>query len=158
MTRDYQAIQKTRFIKGQQREIHTYRKNKGVKLIRILDYESGNVYCEEHEKYDVVGFLEFLKKVLAEYQNGKIVIILDNAKIDNAKLIQPFLEEMKDRLELIFLPPYSPDLNLIEGLWEWLKSSVVNNVFFKSLVSVMVAIQNFIGTINKVYTETIDRL
>lgn len=32
---------------------------------------------------------------------------------------------MKDRLELMFLPPYSPDLNLIKGLWGWLKSSVV---------------------------------
>lgn len=90
--------------------------------------------------------------------DGKIVIILDNAKIHHAKLIQPFLEEMKGRLELMFLPLYSPDFNLIEGLWGWLKSSVVNNVFFKSLVSVRVAIQNFIGTINKVPTETIDRL
>lgn len=33
------------------------------------------------------------------------------------KLIQPFLDENKARLELMFLPPYSPELNLIEGLW-----------------------------------------
>ena len=59
---------------------------------------------------------------------------------------------MKNRLELMFLPPYSPELNLIEGLWGWLKSSVVNNVFFKSWASIRVAIQNFIGTINKVPT------
>ena len=116
------------------------------------------IICEEHEKYDAVVFLEFLKSVLAQYPKGKIVIILDNAKIHHAKLIQPFLEEMKHRLELMFLPPYSPDLNLIEGLWGWLKSSVVNNVFFKSLFSVRVAIQDFIQTINKVPTQTIDRL
>lgn len=158
MIRDYQAIQKTWFIKGHQRKIPTYGKNAGVKIIGILDYESGHVYCEEHEKYDAMVFLEFLKKVLAQYPNGKIVIILDNAKIHHAKLIQPFLEEIKNRLELMFLPPYSPDLNLIEGLWGWLKSSVVNNVFFKSLVGVRVAIQNFIETINKAPTQTIDRL
>jgi len=42
----------------------------------------------------------------------------------------PFLDEFKDRLELMFLPPYSPELNLIEGLWGGLKSSVINNVSF----------------------------
>lgn len=88
-----------------------------MKLIGILDYESGHVYCEEHEEYDAVVFLEFLKKVLAQYPKGKIVIIIDKAEIHHAKLIQPFLEEMKHPLELIFLPPYSPDLNLIEGVW-----------------------------------------
>lgn len=65
---------------------------------------------------------------------------------------------MKNRLKLMFLPPYDSDLNLIEGLWGWLKSSVVNNVFFKNLFGVQVVIQNFIETINKVPAQTIDRL
>lgn len=40
----------------------------------------------------------------------------------------------------------------------WLKSSVVNNVFFPSLPKVKVTIQKFINNINKVPTQTIDRL
>lgn len=47
----------------------------------------------------------------------KIVMISDNARIHHAKLIQPFLNEVKERLELMFLPPYSAEFNLIEGLW-----------------------------------------
>ena len=58
-------------------------------------------------------------------------MILDNARIHHAKLIQPFLEKNKNYLELIFLPPYSPNLNLIEGLWKWLKQSIIYNVFLK---------------------------
>jgi transposase len=58
----------------------------------------------------------------------------------------------------MFLPPFSPELNLIEGLWGGLKSSVANDVFFKSLVSVRVAVLKFIEIINKVPTQTIDRL
>lgn len=108
MIRDYQAIQKTWFIKGQQRKIPTYGKNAGVKLIGTLDYVTGNVYCEEHERYDAKVFLDFLKVVLLRYPKGKIVMILDNARIHHAKLIQPFLEQFKNRLELMFLPPYSP--------------------------------------------------
>lgn len=158
MIRDYQAIQKTWFIKGHQKKIPTYGKNAGVKLIGILDYEKGKVYCEEHEHYDAKVFLNFLKATLTQYPERKIVMILDNARIHHAKLVQPFLDEVKEKLELMFLPPYSPELNLIEGLWGWLKSSVINNVFFKSLSQVRSTIQKFIGHINKVPTQTIDRL
>jgi transposase len=40
---------------------------------------------------------------------------------------QPFREENKAGLELVFLPPYSPELNLVEGLWKRLKAEVINN-------------------------------
>ncbi|MBG9987359.1 transposase, partial [Facklamia sp. DSM 111018] len=65
------------------------------------------------ERYDAETFLRFLQLVLERYPTGKIVMILDNARIHHAKLIQPFLKEHEDRLELVFLPPYSPQLNLI---------------------------------------------
>ena len=158
MIRDYQAIQKTWFPKGKQKKISTYGKNAGVKLIGILNYETGHVYCEEHERYDAKVFLNFLKETLNQYPTGKIVMILDNARIHHANLLKEFLEENKERLELMFLPPYSPKLNLIEGLWGWLKSAIINNVFFPSLPKVRIAVNNFIETINKAPTKTIDRL
>ena len=158
MIRDYQAIQKTWFIKGQQKKIPTYGKHSGVKLLGILDYETGYVCCEEHEKYDAEVFLQFLNNVLSQYQTGRIVIVLDNARIHHAKLIQPFLEQNKNRLTLVFLPPYSPDLNLIEGLWGWLKSNVVNNVFFSKVDEIRTAVNSFLETINKAPQEIIDRL
>jgi transposase len=158
MIRDYQAIQKSWFIKGQQRKIPTYGKNAGVKLMGILDYETGKVYCEEHDKYNAQIFNDFLENVLNQYPTGKIVIVLDNAKIHHAKLIQPFLNKVKNRLELMFLPPYSPEMNLIEGLWGWLKSSVINNVFYHSLPQVRNAIEKFVRNINMAPTRTIDRL
>ena len=57
-------------------------------------------------------------------------MILDNSRIHHAKLLKPFSKENSDRLQLKFLPPYSPKMNLIEGLWGWLKSEVVNNVYY----------------------------
>ncbi|WP_423219683.1 transposase [Clostridium hydrogeniformans] len=69
----------------------TYGKNAGVKLIGTLDYVTGKVYCEEHEKYDAKVFLGFLKGILSRYPEGKIIMILDNARIHHAKLVQPFL-------------------------------------------------------------------
>lgn len=158
MIRDYQAIQKTWFLKGKQRIIPTYGKREGVKLLGVLNYETGHVYCVEEEKYDAEIFLNFLKNIIEVYPNGKIVMILDNARIHHAKLLQPFLEEQKDRLELVFLPPYSPKLNLIEGLWGWLKSEIINNVFYKDARKIKLAVRKFISFINQDLERIIDRL
>lgn len=158
MIRDYQAIQKTWFIKGKQRIIPTYGKHHGVKLLGVLDYATGYIYCIEEEKYDAIIFMKFLTQVLELYPTGKIVMVLDNARIHHAKILQPFLEQHKNRLELVFLPPYSPKLNLIEGLWGWLKSEVINNVFYKSLNEIRVAVRGFINGINKMTQNTINRL
>lgn len=158
MIRNYQAISKTWFEKGKQRIIPTYGKHEGVKLLGILNYETGHVYCVEEEKYDAEVFLKFLKKVLCLYPTGKIVMILDNARVHHAKLLEDFLSENKDRLQLVFLPPYSPKLNLIEGLWGWLKNDVINNVFHHSVKDIRKAVQGFISSISKVPETVIRRL
>jgi transposase len=158
MIRDYQAIQKTWFFKGNQRLIPTYGKHEGVKLVGFLNYETGYVYCQENIKYDAEVFLGFLKNILKIYPSGKIALILDNARIHHAKLIQSFLDENKERLQLVFLPPYSPKLNPIEGLWKWMKSEVINNVFFSSVKEIRKAVRSFINSIIKVPELVINRL
>ena len=85
-------------------------------------------------------------------------MILDNAKIHHAKLLNDFLEANRERLELCFLPPYSPNLNKIEELWRWLKDSVINNVFFHCRQDIQLAVQKFIVWLNSVPAIVIDRL
>ena len=148
---------KSWFPKGEQRIIPTYGKHHGAKLVGILDYETGNIYVEEHQKYDAVVFLSFLKNVLIRYPTGKIVMFLDNARIHHAKLLKPFLFA-NPRLTLMFLPPYSPKLNLIEGFWGWLKDSVINNVFFNNRNEICNAVSGFIDWANSVPFQLIDRL
>ncbi len=157
MIRDYQAIQKTWFAKGQQRIIQTYGKHEGVKLVGILNYETGEVYVEEHKSYDAEVFRTFLVHVLEKYPEGDIVMILDNAKIHHAKLLNDFLTE-NPRLHLEFLPPYSPNFNKIEELWGWLKSAVINNVFFHTREEIRNAVCAFIDYISTIPLVVIDRL
>ena len=68
-------------------------------MIGVLNYETGQVYVQEEEHYTADIFLKFLKNVLKEYPSGKVVLILDNARIHHAKLIQPFLVEQKKSIE-----------------------------------------------------------
>jgi transposase len=158
MIRDYQAIQKTWFLRGKQRIIRTTGKHLGVKLLATLDYETGQIVWQEDEQYTAETFLCFLQKVVSVYPEGKIVMILDNARIHHAKLLQPFLEEMNGRLELVFLPPYSPQLNLVEGLWKWLKSDAINNVFYHTVSEIRKNVGQFMDEILKRPTSIIDRL
>lgn len=158
MIRDYQALSRTWFPKGQQKIIPTYGKHWGVKLIGTLDYETGEVFCMQEEHYDAEIFLSFLEKVVEKYKGERVVMILDNARIHHAQLIQPFLEKNKAQLTLAFLPPYSPNLNMIEELWGWLKKSIINNVFYDSVQKIGMAVQWFIGQINKTPMATVNRL
>ena len=91
MIRDYQAIHQTWFERGKQRKIKTYGKHRGVKLVGVLNYESGKIYCEEHESYDAKVFLRFLQNILLKYPSGKIVLVLDNARI-HRKITYAFSE------------------------------------------------------------------
>nr|WP_156889944.1 IS630 family transposase [Planococcus lenghuensis] len=156
--RDYMAIGYTWFLKGKQRKIPTTGQHQSVKLLGVLDYETGAVFCLQDQLFNGETFLCFLKQVLVQYPAGKIVMVLDNARIHHAKLIQPFLAEQQERLELLFLPPYSPDLNPIEGLWKWLKMSVVYNVFYSSIQAIHQNVQAFISEINQTPAAVIDRL
>jgi transposase len=158
MIRDYQAIHQTWFERGKQHVIKTFGKHQGVKLVGYLNYETGEIYCEEHESYDVEVFLGFLKNLLSKNMNGKTVVVLDNARIHHAKLLQPFLEDNEDSLELLFLPPYSPNLNLIEGLWKWMKERVIYNVFYKSVSEIRKNVNAFLSEINKEPEAVIQRL
>jgi putative transposase len=158
MIRDYQALAKTWFPKGQQKVVPTYGKHCGVKLVGMLDYESGEVFCIEEERYDATIFLSFLEKIVEKYPGERIVMILDNARIHHANLIQPFLKRHAKHLQLMFLPPYSPKFNLIEGLWGWMKKSVIYNAFHANVAEIRTAVQSFISEINKQPLRVIDRL
>ncbi|MBL1230056.1 IS630 family transposase [Enterococcus sp. BWB1-3] len=155
--RDYQALLSTWFPVGKQKLIKTYGKHFSVKLTGILNYETGAVYVQEGLAFDAKVFLTFLEKVLTLYPKGKIVMVLDNARVHHAKLLVPFLNA-NPRLQLLFLPPYSPILNQIEGLWKWLKDSCINNVFFSKYYQITLAVRSFIQWVNTVPTQVIDRL
>ena len=53
----------------------------------------------------------------------------------------------------MFPPAYSSEFNLIEGLWRWLKSSIINNSFFPTFPKVRVPVNKFIDEISCMSNE-----
>jgi putative transposase len=60
-------------------------------------------------------------------------MVLDNVRFHHAKRLKPILERYKERLELIFLPPYSPDLNPVERVWWLMRKQITHNRWVKSM-------------------------
>ncbi|MDX2304953.1 MAG: IS630 family transposase [Microscillaceae bacterium] len=66
--------------------------------------------------------ITFLQQLRREYADKTIYIVLDNARYQHCNLVKDFAKTLD--IHLVFLPPYSPNLNIIERLWKWLKKNV----------------------------------
>lgn len=66
-------------------------------------------------------------------------MILDNVRYHHAKALKPFLDKNKDKIELLFLPAYSPDLNPIERVWWYMRKKISHNRYIDTLQNRMVA-------------------
>ena len=87
---------------------------------------------------------------------GQIVVIWDNAPVHVAKVVQAHAQERG--IQLVPLPGYSPDLNPIERLWDWMREEVTRSHCHPTLGSLRTACQQFIARINTDPQAVIDRL
>ncbi|MDT2294050.1 transposase [Paenibacillus larvae] len=96
-------------------------------MARLTDETGHIVWQEDEQSYET--FLSFLQKVMATYINRNWLWFW-TMPIHHAKLLRPFLEAQKNRLELV-LASIRPPVNIVEGLWKWLVS-VIANVFYSA--------------------------
>ncbi len=73
---------------------------------------------------------QLLKMIYLEYQGTLLSVVLDNAKYQHCELVIRYAKVLG--IELIFLPPYSPNLNLIERFWKYTKKKILYSVFYKN--------------------------
>jgi transposase len=115
-------------LRGQQKKVRTPGKNVKNYVAGGLEVRTGKLVWEEWENKSSDLFIVFLWKVAAAFPRAKkIHLIVDNYKIHKSKRTEFALEALKHRIVLHFLPPYSPDDNKIERLWEDLHNNVTRN-------------------------------
>jgi len=85
---------------------------KSIALFGEVQANTGQIVSMMTSIFNAETVLEFLKMVFKKRKWGKkLVLILDNARYHHATRIQPWLNRNRKRIKLIFLPPYSPDVN-----------------------------------------------
>lgn len=92
-------------------------------MFGALSLRNSRFYWKQTNKGDSKQFLQFLHQLHQSHINKKLLIILDNGSIHRSKKVCKFVEK-HDWVDLLFLPPYSPEYNPIERFWNWLKKKV----------------------------------
>lgn len=118
---------------GQQPHVDTFGLRKTAHVFGALSLEAKPQFRYAFaEVFNGETFLEFLKK-LVHRSRRKIFLIIDNGPCHNLKPEgKEWLADNHHRIELHRLPPYSPNLNPIEGAWKETKKRTTHNRFFRT--------------------------
>lgn len=102
-----------------------------VNISGVLDADTHEVLVQEHQRLNAETTIEFFKFIERRNPNSrKIYIVLDNAGYYKGEKIKEFLRSSK--IHILFLPPYAPNLNLIERLWKFFKKQVLYNRYYQT--------------------------
>lgn len=120
--------------KGDQpKTICKQRKRERQTAMGSYNFETGQITLSFHDRGNYQSFKKHLKKILYTYQNhSKVIMVVDNVRFHHAKLLKLWLKK-HPKLELVYLPPYSPELNPIERAWWYMRKKITHNRFIKTL-------------------------
>lgn len=120
--------------KGIQPKIEQKQRNRERKtLFGCVDPITGIVTTDTADKGNTKTFFKFLVKVARVYPNRKVIMVVDNVRYHHAKRLKPILGKYKNRLELVYLPPYSPDLNPVERIWWYMRKKISHNRYLETM-------------------------
>ena len=110
-------------------------------MFGAVKIDDGKLLTRFTDKYNAMTFLEFLCVVYRRFPDT--LIVLDNALYHHAGIVTDcaFLTG----LDLLFMPPYSPELNSIERVWKLAKKHATHNRYFQQLNDLRSALEGEFG-------------
>ena len=130
---------------------------KRVNCLGFLDTVSHEVETVMNDTYlnadSVCDGLRILRK---KSPNEWIYVVLDNAAYQHCKKVKSCAAELN--INLIFLPPYSPNLNLIERLWKFLRRKVMANKYYTSFQCFFDSIKSFLDNAYTTFASSLETL
>lgn len=114
------------------------------------------VTITEHAYINAASVCALLEKLQEQFRDLPIVLIMDNARYQRCQLV---LEKaLSLGIQIIFLPPYSPNLNLIERLWKFVKKKALYNQYYPKYEQFCSAIMNCLEQTDSTYKEELETL
>ncbi len=99
---------------------------------------------------------ELLRKIAAQGLSGSITLVLDNARYQRNAVVQDLAKELG--ITLLFLPSYSPNLNLIERLWKFIKRRSLYGRYHPTFAGFRAAIEETIDGLSTTHADKLETL
>lgn len=136
--------------KGQQKDVMTPGRNEKRYLAGALDARTGAIHWVEADQKNSWLFMDLLKKLTIVYATARVIhVILDNYGIHSSQVIGVALCHFARRIRLHFLPPYCPDDNRIERVWQDLHANVTRNHTRATMCELMADVRYYLRKRNK---------
>jgi transposase len=99
---------------------------------------------------------ELLRRIAAAGLTGPITLVLDNARYQRNAAVQHLAKELG--LTLLFLPSYSPNLNLIERLWKFIKRRSLYGRYYSTFAEFRAAIEDVLDGLTTTHADQLETL
>jgi transposase len=117
---------------GQTPVVRATGERKAIKMVSAIS-PRGLLRFQIHEgSMNAKRFIVFLKALLKDLDRP-IFLVVDGSSVHKAKIVKAFVESTEGRLQLVFLPPYSPDLNPDEWVWKNVKHDRIGRAVAQSV-------------------------
>lgn len=99
---------------------------------------------------------ELLRKIAKLNLDVPITLVMDNARYQKCKIVAALADQLD--IDLLFLPAYSPNLNLIERLWKFVKKKVLYSKYYPTFGEFRYAITDCLNQTHTTYKTELDSL
>jgi transposase len=132
-------------LRGQQRRIVTPGKNKKFYLAGALDVRTGRLHTTGAASKNAALFCQLLWLLASRYRRAtRVHLVVDNYAIHSARRTLEMLKQLGGRIVLHFLPPYCPDHNRIERVWQDLHANVTRNHRCKTMSRLLDNVRRYV--------------
>jgi transposase len=139
------------------RAIRTFSGRMRYNVLGALNFASKEVVTVVNETYiTATEVVQMMEKLVAGSAGKLVYLVLDNARYQHCNLVMDKAEELG--IYLVFLPTYSPNLNLIERLWRRVKAEALNTGDSKDFAAFKNSIDSCIDKTTNVDRQALDKL
>jgi putative transposase len=132
-------------VRGQQKEVETPGQNQKRYLAGAMNAVTRELVWVEGTQKNSDLFIALLGKLAQVYAQAKVIhVIVDNYRIHHSRITQMVVASAGGKIVLHFLPPYCPNENKIERLWQDLHADVTRNHHCRSMEELMQNVRSFL--------------
>ena len=123
-------------LKGQTPTVKTSGQRQGINAISAVSNRGGFWYQVYTQRFNADVFIDGLKDLMGN-RRKPVFIITDGHPVHKSKKVCEFVASMKRRLSIFILPPYAPDLNPDELVWNYIRQTGTSRMPLKKNESLM---------------------